>query len=205
MQAILVISTTNNYKQLEVFCNQFYGQPINVYIYNSKFSILKKRDLESINVKFIPKTISEQSIEIALIKYALNDNIYTHFHLINEYSFIFPNFTRFNSFFINNNSNYISLSNPLQWSITIDVAKYIVTHYTNQQYVIDIIKDNDYFDIVDNNLRFTDNDKLSVINLREYINFGILNSLIIHDIDCTKIGYEQIIKQIKYIYTRFNI
>lgn len=205
MQAILVITSTTNYKQLEVFCSQFYGQSVNVYIYNSTFSILKKRELEAQNIKFIPKVITEPSIEIALLKYALQNKQNTHFHLINEYSFVFPNFNVFNSFFVKNNSNYISIHNPLQWSITLEVAEYIIKHYNNEEYIINTIKDNDVFDIVGDNLRYTNGEVLSALQLKEYIVTGIMNKLIIHNIDCNQIGYEQIIKQVKYIYSRFNV
>jgi len=205
MQAILVITSTTNYKQLEVFCSQFHGQSVNVYIYNSTFSILKKRGLETQNIKFIPKVITEPSIEIALLKYALQNKQNTHFHLINEYSFIFPNFNVFNSFFVNNNSNYISIHNPLQWSITLEVAEYIIKHYNNEEYIINTIKNNEVFDIVGDNLRYTNGEVLSALQLKEYIVTGIMNKLIIHNIDCNQIGYEQILKQVKYIYSRFNV
>lgn len=203
MQAILVISTTTNYKQLEEFCSQFHNQPINVYIYNTSFTIMKKRDLERNNIIFVPKSAIVNNIELSLIKYAMSNTKNTHFHLVNDYSFIFPNCNIFNKFFNQTQSCFISLDNPYQWSITLEAAKYIIKTYTNEEHIIDLLTDIDFIDVVNSNLRFS-KDVLSVINLKEYIDNNILNKLILHNIDCSKIGYEQILKQLKYIYARFN-
>ena len=204
MQAILVISTTFNYKQLKEFCEQFYGSNINVYIYNTTFTIMKKRELESTNISFIPKSFVKNNIEISLLKFAMQNDNNTHFHLMNEYSFIYPNNNVFNLFFDNNESNYISLNSPYQWSITLEAAEYVIKHYKNEEHIIDILKDCEILDIVDENLRFTSGSALSVINLKEYISQGILTKFIIHDIDCNQIGYNQIMKQLKYIYSAFK-
>lgn len=200
MQAILVVSTTNNFKQLQIFCEQFKNSNINVYIYNSNFSILKKRELEQPNIIFLSKTQIIGNIEYSLLNLALKNTKNTYFHLFNEYSFIFPNLTKFNIFFNNTKSNYISDSDLTQWSITRFTAEYILVNYKKEEHIISIIKDNDKFDNVGNNLRFK-GEPLSVLNLREYIEKNILNYLILHNIDCSQIGYEQILKQLKYIYS----
>lgn len=204
MQAILVISTTFNYKQLKEFCEQFYGSNINVYIYNTTFTIMKKRELESTNISFIPKSFVKDNIEISLLNFAMQNDNNTHFHLMNEYSFIYPNNNVFNLFFDDNESNYISLNSPYQWSITLEAATYVIKHYKNEEHIIDILKNCEILDIVDENLRFTSSSPLSVINLKEYISQGILTKFIIHDIDCNQIGYNQIMKQLKYIYSAFK-
>jgi hypothetical protein len=204
MQAILVISTTFNYKQLKEFCEQFYGSNINVYIYNTTFTIMQKRELESTNISFIPKSFVKDNIEISLLKFAMQNDNNTHFHLMNEYSFIYPNNNVFNLFFDDNKSNYISLNSPYQWSITLEAATYVIKHYKNEEHIIDILKNCEILDIVDENLRFTSSSPLSVINLKEYISQGILTKFIIHDIDCNQIGYNQIMKQLKYIYSAFK-
>lgn len=204
MQAILVISTTFNYKQLKEFCEQFYGSNINVYIYNTTFTIMQKRELESTNISFIPKSFVKDNIEISLLKFAMQNDNNTHFHLMNEYSFIYPNNNVFNLFFDDNESNYISLNSPYQWSITLEAATYVIKHYKNEEHIIDILKNCEILDIVDENLRFTSSSLLSVINLKEYISQGILTKFIIHDIDCNQIGYNQIMKQLKYIYSAFK-
>lgn len=204
MQAILVISTTFNYKQLKEFCEQFYGSNINVYIYNTTFTIMQKRELESTNISFIPKSFVKNNIEISLLKFAMQNDNNTHFHLMNEYSFIYPNNNVFNLFFDDTESNYISLNSPYQWSITLEAAAYVIEHYKNEEHIIDILKDCEILDIVDENLRFTASSPLSIINLKEYISQGILTKFIIHDIDCNQIGYNQIMKQLKYIYSAFK-
>lgn len=204
MQAILVISTTTNYKQLKEFCEQFYGSNMNVYIYNTTFTIMKKRELETDNVVFIPKSFIKDNIELSLLRYALQNTDNTYFHLINEYSFIYPNSNVFNLFFDNTNTNYISIKDPYQWSITLECANYVIENYKNEEHIIDILKECETLDIVDENLRFTSGTTLSVINLKEYIANGILTKFIIHNIDCNQTGYKQIMKQLKYIYAAFK-
>jgi hypothetical protein len=164
------------------------------------FSILKKRELSKQNIIFLSKSQIQNNIEFSLLNVALNDERNTHFHLMNEYSFIFPNLTKFVNFFKNTQSNFISLSDLTQWSITRNCAEFIISHFQNEEHIIDIIKENDSFDNVGNNLRFK-GEPLNVLNLREYIEKNILSYLILHNIDCTQIGYEQILKQLKYIYS----
>ena len=164
---------------------------------------MEKRDLERNNIIFVPKSAIVNNIELSLIKYAMSNTKNTHFHLVNDYSFIFPNCNIFNKFFNQTQSCFISLDNPYQWSITLEAAKYIIKTYNNEEHIIDLLTDIDFIDVVNSNLRFS-KDVLSVINLKEYIDNNILNKLILHNIDCSKIGYEQLLKQLKYIYARFN-
>lgn len=197
MQAILVNTSTTNYKQLVEFCSQFKNQNINVYIYNDTFTYLKKCDLETSNIKFIHKP-QVSNVEISLLKFALQNKDNTHFHLVNEYSFIFPDCILFEAFFKRTQQNFISTESP-QWSITRVCAEYVVKNYTEGKNIIDILMLYPAEDIIYDNLRFY-KERLSVIQLRHYIADKILSKLIIHNIDCNSIGYEQILKQLKYIY-----
>lgn len=215
MQAILVISSSNNINQYKEFCNQFINSDLyNVYIYNDTLTFFDRQEIVRDNIKILRhKDIVDNNIEFTLLKVALDNKDNRYFHLMDEYSFIFPNTPHFYTVFNTVNTEFVDFNNPKQWSITRNCAEYLLSEFINNKtdYIINILNTEIYksnediqFNIYNDNLRFNSVDSLNCLNISEYVNQGILNKCVLDNLDVNKIGFSQLLKQLKYIYSLFN-